>query len=610
MSVLVDRHDLKFLLDDWLSIAMLFECERFADHSLETVEAMLNAAERIGIDLLAPALRPGDDNEPRLTSDHRVVVHESTKRAVLAVRDVGLFGAVFDERMGGLQLPFTVYLAAMGILHSANSAATFYMVLTVGNARLIAGAGTAGLIEHFAEPQIAGRSFGTMCLSESQAGSSLGDITTRATFEKSDAMGDRYRLAGSKMWISGADHDVVNQIIHLVLAKIPDEDGKLPLGSRGISLFVVPKTLPDGQPNDIVVASLNHKLGSRCYPNAAVNLGEGFAHPDGASGAIGWRLGEPGHGLALMFQMMNEARLSVGMSAAMMAYRGFLLSLNYAKGRLQGRVPSYPNGSQVPIIEHVDVRRMLLQQKGAAEGGLALTLYVAREQDLETVASSEDERRTASAILGLLTPVAKSWPAEFGQKSLDVAIQVFGGAGFTRDFDVELLYRDNRISPIYEGTTGIQAIDLVGRKVRRDGGRGYRILKQRVDRTLEQAADPALHAARQAVSSAWAGIDAAVDRLLRESDDATAIVHATPFLNAFGHAVVAWLLLDIATLASARLSGAENAIERDYLAGKIKVCQFFAETECPLVGAWLSPLLAGNSTARDIRPAQFSQALN
>lgn len=609
MSALVDRHDLKFLLNDWLSIDQLFQYERFADHSADTVEAMLDAAERIGLDLLAPALRVGDDNEPQLTSESRVIVHEATKRAVLGIRDSGLFGAVFDQQRGGLQLPFTVYLAAMGILHSANSAATFYMVLTVGNARLIATAGTSGLVEHFADPQIAGNSFGTMCLSESQAGSSLGDITTRAIPEATDELGDRYRLSGAKMWISGADHDVVDQIVHLVLAKIPNEDGSLPAGSRGISLFIVPKMLQGGEQNDIVVASLNHKLGSRCYPNAAVNLGEGFARPDGAPGAIGWRLGEPGQGLALMFQMMNEARLSVGMSAAMMAYRGYLLSLDYAQGRLQGRASGQNGGPQVPIIEHVDVRRMLLQQKAAAEGGLALTLYVAREQDLETVATSDEAREAASAIVGLMTPLAKSWPSEFGQKSLDVAIQVLGGAGFTRDFEAELLYRDNRISPIYEGTTGIQAIDLVSRKLRRDGGRAYRLLRQRVDRSLDRSAiTPTLEAAGQAIGASWSAIDAAVDRLIGAPDHDAAIAHATAFLNALGHGVVAWLLLDITALAASKLDVADGAVARDYLSGKVKLCQFFAETECPLIGAWLSPLLAGGSVASGMRVAEFSQA--
>lgn len=488
MADFVNRRDLRFLLCDWLDIEALFSRDRFAAYTLETMEAALDLAERLGTDLLLPSLRSGDSDEPRIDEKQNVVVNPKVGSAVKGIIASGLFGAVFDEELGGLQMPFLAYMAAMGILHSASSSATFYMMLTVGNARLIISAEDRLLIDHFAIPQIAGDALGTMCLSEPQAGSSLADITARAVWDQHDEIGERYRIFGNKMWISGGDQNVTDNIIHLVLAKVPDADGHLSAGSQGISLFVVPKKLPSSEANDVVVAGLNHKMGSRALSNCALNFGEGHANPEGQLGAIGWRVGKVGQGLPLMFQMMNEARISVGMASAMTAYRGYLISLGYACERLQGRLADKDEISQVRIIEHLDVRRMLLAQKVIAEGGLALTLFAARLQDEQMSAVDEGDRKIAAAILGLLTPIAKSWPAEFGQVSLGHAIQVLGGAGYTRDFEVELLYRDNRLNPIHEGTTGIQALDLVGRKIRKDRGAAYRLLCDRVDQTHQRAA--------------------------------------------------------------------------------------------------------------------------
>src|SRR3974390_581050 len=544
MTSIINRTDLTFLMRDWLGIEELFSRPRFNAHTLETTEATLDIAEKIGIELLAPSLRAGDQNEPWVDDGRRVRVNAQVRLAVNALRDSGLFGSVFEEEFGGLQQPFVVYVAAMGILHSANSAATFYMMLTVSNARLIAKSGTRALFDVFGLPEVRGETLGTMCVSEPQAGSSLGDITTRATADGSDEVGQRYRLGGTKMWISGGDHDVTQNIIHLVLAKVPAQDGTLPSGSRGISLFVVPKILPDGSRNDVVTIGLNHKLGARALPNCALNFGSGDTRPLGGGGAVGWLVGEAGQGMSLMFQMMNEARISVGVAGAMSAYRGFLLSLKYARERMQGRPIGTTSGPQIPIIEHVDVRRMLLAQKAISEGAFALTLYTARLQDEKESAPAAEEREAAGALPALVTPVAKSWPAEFGQVSLHYAIQILGGAGYTRDFDVELLYRDNRLNPIHEGTTGVQALDLVNRKMRRDAGHTYRILHDKIDATLRRAE---MHAELSdevaALREAWSAIDRAVAILLAAPDDTTAASHATAFLTAIGHGVVGWLWL-------------------------------------------------------------------
>src|SRR5277367_6074097 len=288
---------------------------------------------------------------------------------------------------------------------------------------------------------------------------------TRAVQDGDDVLGPRYRLTGNKMWISSGDHDITDNIIHLVLAKIPGDDGKLPPGTGGITLFIVPKLLPDGTRNDVRVAGLNHKMGYRGIPNCLLNFGE-------AGGAVGWRLGAAGQGLAIMFHMMNEARIFVGLGAAALAARGYRQSLDYARERLQGRPASAkdPAQPQRPIIEHADVKRMLLAQKAFSEGALSLILYCAMLMDRSKIQKDEAERASLESYIGLLTPVAKSWPAEFGLAANDFAIQIHGGYGYTRDFDVEQVYRDNRLNPIHEGTHGIQAIDLLGRKILRDNG--------------------------------------------------------------------------------------------------------------------------------------------
>jgi alkylation response protein AidB-like acyl-CoA dehydrogenase len=606
MTTIINRADLTFLLRDWLGIEDLFERPRFAAHAFDTVEAMLDVAERLATDLLAPSLRSGDTNEPFLDDAQNVQIDAKVREAVNGLVESGLFGAVFAEDQGGLQLPFLVYVAAMGILHSASSAATFYMMLTVGNARLLANFAEKPLFDAFGAPQVTGEAFGTMCLSEPQAGSSLGDIATRALFEGTDDLGERYRINGSKMWISGADHDVSGNIVHLVLAKVPNDDGTLPTGSRGISLFVVPKLLPDGERNDVVVAGLNHKLGSRALPNAAFNLGEGFTRPGDKAGAIGWRIGREGQGLQLMFQMMNEARTSVGVAGAMIAYRGYLLSLAYARERAQGRPIGTGGGTQVPIIEHVDVRRMLLAQKAICEGAFALTLLSARLQDDEATASTPEARDEASELVGLLTPIVKTWPSEFGQVSLNHAIQILGGSGYTRDFEVELLYRDNRINPIHEGTTGIQGLDLVNRKLRKDGGAAYTALRKRVVAALDAAAgQPDVSDLAATLTTAWAEIDAAVAHLVAMDTDTAAAAHATALLTAMGHGVIGWIWLEIATLAAEQLATQMHEATRNYLYGKIKGGCYFAEVELPQIAAWLAPLRNDAQAAATIKIEEF-----
>jgi len=574
---LLSSEDVDFLLHDWLDAEDLVDTE--------ILTPFLDLSEKVAVADFLSHYKQSDSDEPALGPDG-VRVCAAIAPALRQYADLGFFSASFPEELGGLGLPYLACSASFAYFAAANVATAAYPMLTGANARLIAAFGNPQQIEQFALPQIAGDWFGTMCLSEPQAGSSLADLSTRAVPDGADEMGNRYRLTGNKMWISGGDQDISENIVHLVLAKVPGEDGKLPEGTPGISLFIVPKVLPDGTRNDVSVAGLNHKMGYRGTANCLLNFGEN-------GGALGWIVGEPGQGLLQMFQMMNEARIGVGIGAAALAYRAYRLSVQYAQNRSQGRPVGVRTGPPVPIIGHADVRRMLLAQKSYAEGALALCLYCAQLVDQET------SNAEAAALLGLLTPVAKTWSSEFGLAANDIAIQIHGGYGYTRDFDVEQLWRDNRLNPIHEGTTGIQGIDLLGRKILRDGG-GLAVLHGRLLNTAERAkAVPGLADHAVALRATWARIETCIASL-SEDEGNRVFDNATPFLCAFGHVVMAWLWLDQA------LTAATRSNDRSALAeGKIAACRYFYEFEVPRVDAWLAPVLGKSDVAMSISPDVF-----
>ncbi len=568
---LLRRTDVDFLLFDWLGLERLLEHGQFADHNRETIGAVLDLSERLAADVFLPHYKASDSIEPTLDADG-VHVLPAIGDALRQYADLGLFSASFAGDLGGFGLPFTVSATSYAWFAAANIATSAYIMLTCANARLIAAFGTPAQVETFARPQIDGRWFGTMCLSEPQAGSNLGDVQTRAVPDGEDALGRRYLLAGNKMWISGGDQDISENIVHLVLAKVPDAEGKLPPGTSGISLFIVPRDLPDGGRNDVVVAGLNHKMGYRGTSNCLLNFGEN-------GGATGWLVGSVGDGLRQMFMMMNEARISVGFGAAALAYRGYRHALAYAKDRGQGR--KQPEGPQTPIVEHPDVRRMLLAQKCYAEGALALCMYSAMLVD-------QDDDADNAALLSLLTPIAKTWPSEFGLQANDLAIQVHGGYGYTRDFDVEQLYRDNRLNPIHEGTTGIQGMDLLGRKILREG-RGLEILRARIASTIDATrALPELAILAVKLRTAWQEIDDAI-ATVRQRPAGHVLDDATSFLFAFGHAVMGWLWLDLAVTAE-RVANGLSGEALNVAKGKLAACAYFYSYELPKVSAWLAPV--------------------
>jgi alkylation response protein AidB-like acyl-CoA dehydrogenase len=379
-SLLVSRRDLEFLLYEWLQVEKLATRERYSSHTRETLDAALDVYETLASEKFAPHNKKNDQHEP-VWDGERVAVNPEIAAAVESFCKTGLIAATQTYELGGMQLPYVVERAGMAYMFAANVSSIGYCFLTMANANLLFAHGTIEQIQRYAHPMMAGRFFGTMVLSEPQAGSSLADISTRAEPQADGT----FRLFGNKMWISAADHELSQNIIHLVLAKIPDERGALESGIRGISLFIVPKRLvsPDGtvgERNDVSVAGLNHKMGYRGITNCALNFGEGRYEPAGRSGAIGFILGEAGRGLEYMFHMMNEARIGVGLGAVALGYTGYLHSLEYARTRKQGRLPGERSGgaNPVPIIQHADVRRMLLAQKSYVEGALGLALYSAQ----------------------------------------------------------------------------------------------------------------------------------------------------------------------------------------------------------------------------------------
>jgi len=581
MSVIMSRRDLEFLLFEWLDTESLLRRERFAEHSRDTVEAVLDLAETVATDHFAPHNRAADLSEPTFDGTSVHIIPEVGK-ALRRYAEAGFLSARMDEAVGGLGLPLSVYSACSSWFYAANTGTTGYALLTVGAANLIAAHGTPDQVERYVVPMVEGRFFGTMALSEPHAGSNLADITTRAE-PRPDGT---YRLFGRKMWISGGDHELSDNIVHLVLARTPGA----PLGTRGISLFIVPKFLVEndgslGERNDVVLAGINHKMGFRGTVNTAPVFGDGAFAPGGEPGAVGYLVGAENQGMRLMFSMMNDARIGVGLCATALGYTAYLKSLDYARERLQGRpigVP--PTQPQVPLVEHPDVRRMLLAQKSYVEGALALNLFASRLVDDAASLDDPAARAESDQLLGLLTPVVKSWPSQWCLAANDLAIQVLGGAGYTRDHDVEQHYRDNRLNPIHEGTHGIQAMDLLGRKVLLDGGGALGVLVTRIRETARRATGTG------GDGSAYAEeLVAMTGRLLEVTatlgalgDPARVLADATAYLDATGHLVVSWLWLEQWLAAFGK--------EGSFYDGKRAATRYFFTRELPRVRPMLDLL--------------------
>ncbi|MBX8491044.1 acyl-CoA dehydrogenase [Pseudomonas cichorii] len=574
-ETLLSSRNLAFELYEVLDAEALIRRERFAEHSRETFDAAIGTARTIAEKYFAPHNRKADENEPRYENGEAVLIPE-VKPAVDAFLEAGFLNAARDFEEGGMQLPTLLSQACFAHFQAANAGTTAYPFLSMGVANLIESFGSDEQKQRFLQPIIEGRFFGTMALTEPHAGSSLSDIRTRAE----PAADGSYRLRGNKIFISGGDHSLSENIVHMVLAKLPDA----PAGVKGISLFIVPKFLvnedgSNGPRNDVILAGLFHKMGWRGTTSTALNFGDNGQ-------CVGYLVGKPHQGLSYMFQMMNEARIGVGMGAIMLGYAGYLYSLDYARERPQGRLPDNrdPQSAPVPIIQHADVRRMLLTQKAYVEGAFDLGLYSARLFDDTHTGETEEGRHQAQELLDLLTPIVKSWPSEFCLKANELAIQILGGHGYTREYPVEQYYRDNRLNPIHEGTHGIQSLDLLGRKLAQNNGAGLKqLIRLIADTTRRASAHESLDALRQPLEQLVTRLQTVTVGLLTDLAQgkvSTTLANSALYLKVFGHTVIGWRWLEQAIRATEGLAR-NNPSDADFYQGKLQAARYFLTWEIP-----------------------------
>ncbi|MBA6420591.1 acyl-CoA dehydrogenase [Pseudomonas sp. 5Ae-yellow] len=598
-EMLIDQRNLAFELYEVLDAEGLTQRPRFADHNRETFDAAIGTARTIAEKLFAPHNRKSDENEPKYVDGAAELIPE-VKPAVDAFLEAGFLNATRTFEQGGMQMPNLLSQACFAHFQSANAATSSYPMLTMGAANLIENFGTEEQKERFLQPMIEGRFFGTMALTEPHAGSSLSDIRTKAE----PAADGSYRLKGNKIFISGGDHPLSENIVHMVLAKLPDA----PPGVKGISLFIVPKFLVNddgslGERNDVVLAGLFHKMGWRGTTSTALNFGD-------KDNCVGYLVGKPHQGLACMFQMMNEARIGVGMGAVMLGYAGYLYSLNYARERPQGRLPDGkdPTAPQVSIIEHTDVKRMLLAQKSYVEGAFDLGLYAARLFDDTETLETEADRKTALELLDLLTPIVKAWPSDYCLKANELAIQILGGHGYTREYPVEQYYRDNRLNPIHEGTNGIQSLDLLARKVVMNNGSALKQLSALIQATCKQAAVHAeLNELREPLEKLLAHLGKVTVALLGDLGQGKvneALANSALYLKAFGHMVIGWRWLQQAVHAQQGLS---KGVEADvaFYQGKLQAARYFLLWEVPSCHHDLNVLENRDATCLDMQDEWF-----
>jgi len=596
MSMIVNRRDLDFMFYEALSLDQVLQSDHYADYDRESLDAMFDLCQSIAEEEFLPCAGKLDANEPQFVNGEVETIPE-VKQAISAFKEAGLCASGYDADIGGMQLPWMVDQALNGMFVCANNPIHIYLFLTQGVANMLNACGSDKLKDKYLSPLVQGDWFGTMCLSEPQAGSSLADITTKA-----EPLGDgSYKLSGTKMWISGGEQDLSDNIIHMVLAKVPGG----PAGVRGISLFLVPKIRVNddgslGERNNVALAGLNHKMGCRGATNTLLNFGEG-------GDCIGYLVGNENDGLANMFHMMNEARISVGMSAVMTALGGYLYSLDYARNRPQGRdlANKDPQLPQVMISEHADIKRMLMTQKAFVEGAQMLMYYSSQIIDQQKLSDNAEQNQRMGLLLDLLTPICKSWPSEYCLEANKLAIQVLGGYGYTREYPVERLYRDNRLNHIHEGTWGIQGLDILGRKVQMHNGAAVAILREEIQGTIDSAAGhPSLQEHTVALEAALTQMEATVQTVATCSDRSLALANATIFLDAAGHIVIAWMWLKQAVAALNGLADG-NPADRDFYQGKLAATKFFFRYELPKASAGLALVSELDSTCYDLTAEQF-----
>lgn len=597
---LINDRNLDFLLYEFLDTEALLERPRYQEHSKDVFTATLETAKTIAEKYFANHNAKGDCNEPTFDGEKVQMIPE-TKEAWDAFAEAGFLAAHYDFDEGGMQMPEIILRAAMSYVSAANISSTGYGFLTLGAANLIHSFGSQESKDKYLPPMMDGRFAGTMALTEPGQGSALGDIKTTAKPQDDGS----YRIFGQKMFISGGDQSITENIVHMVLAKIEGA----PAGTKGISLFICPKFLVNddgsiGERNDVALAGLLHKMGYRNTTSTALSFGE-------KGGAVGYLVGEPHKGLNYMFQMMNEARIGVGLGATVLGYQGYNYSLDYARNRPQGRLPSVkdPASKQVAIIEHADVRRMLLAQKSYIEGSMALCFYASSLFEDSRTATTEQGRKDAFTLLDLITPMVKSFPSKYCLKANEHAIQILGGSGYIRENPVEQYYRDNRLNPIHEGTEAIHGLDLLGRKVPMNSMEGYNALKAEMATTIAEAK----------LSTTLAPMAAALEESIKTLDTTTmsllgtlgkgevdlGMANATLYLDVFGRILVSWIWIKQAQIADQALAGDLHADEKSFYQGKIQAAQYYIRWELPEIHHQAELLQQNDDTCLAMQDAWF-----
>jgi len=594
----ISLQNLKFILYDVHDTESLTSSEFFQDHVREVFDMVLDTAMRMGNELLLPCFTEMDRDQPRYESGE-VRVHPSVRKILRECGEGGWIGSHAPYDLGGQQMPNTIMTAFRAILAAANYSGSVYPFLTSGAAHLIISFGAKELIDTYVPKMFAGEWQGTMALTEPQAGTSLTDVKTTA-YPTEDGY---YKLKGQKIFISCAEHDGADNIVNLLIARI---DGA-PLGVKGISLFVVPKLRPtEGgglEPNDIVCTGVYHKLGYRGAPITQLALGE-----DGD--CRGWLVGEEHKGLRYMFQMMNEARVDVGMAAAAIASAAYYASLAYAKERPQGRsvMEKDPSKPQIPIINHADVKRMLLFQRSVVEGSLCLLLQCAKLVDQIHAGDGADKERN-EMLLDFLTPIAKSYPSEMGVLTVSAGLQILGGYGYCDEFPLEQYYRDARIHPIHEGTTGVQGMDLLGRKVVMKDGKAFNVFIEELNKTIEEAravADLEPYAkAMESVITMFKEITGQLTKVALDGKIDVFLSDATLYLELASIIAVSWQWLKQAIAIHKIKASGGNGDLTDFHRGKLQTFRYFMSYEMPKTLSLATRLNSCDGLTVDMKEEHF-----
>ncbi|MEA5459268.1 acyl-CoA dehydrogenase [Arcicella sp. LKC2W] len=605
------KRNLQFLLYEVFDAESLTQYEYFQDHARETFDMVLDSAEQIAEKLLKPLLTEMDRKEPQLV-DGKIRIHEGMFPILKKFGEDGWINAGFSYDEGGQQIPAIILNSAAFIFQAANYSASVFPFLTSGAANLIRSFGSEALKNTYTPNMYAGVWQGTMALTEPDAGSSLSDISTTAepTDQEAECRPSVYKIKGQKIYISAGDHDGCENVIHLMLAKIKGG----PAGAKGISLFVVPQKRVEELSvmgneetsqlinNDVITAGVYHKMGYKGAPIAHLMVGSN-------DNTLGYLVGEPHKGLTYMFQMMNEARIGVGMNATAIGTAAYYASLEYAKERPQGRIISDKDVTkpQVQIIRHADVKRMLLFQKAVVEGSLSLLVQCSMYADLAHVTEGE-ERENYHLLLDLLTPIAKSYPSEMCCLTTSAAVQILGGAGYTTDFPVEQFYREARIHPIHEGTTAIHGLDLLGRKIIIKNGKSLQLLVTEILKTIEKANQfEKLKPFAQKLQHYLGKTDSITRHLLglASKDLEIFLSDATLYLELFGIMTIAWQWLVQSIKAEEALQAGTSGDEENFYQGKIFTLRYFYEYELVKIDALMKRLLSEDNVTVEMKAEWF-----